>query len=107
MKKANDKFEEPLPEFPQLKFKDLPPESRHALLETVIEGNKTSQGLICNTFDELEDSSAARVQQILSIPIFPIGPLHKHSPASVVSTCTEDQSSFAWLNTQMPILYCM
>ncbi|KAH9602471.1 hypothetical protein KSS87_001062 [Heliosperma pusillum] len=68
---------------------------------------RTSQGMICNTFEELEKASIANLEQILPFPIFPIGPIHKYLPASQVSIWTEDKTSIAWLNTKAPrsVLY--
>lgn len=95
------KLDEPVPELPPLKVKDLPPESFHDMLFTLVEDTKTSQAVICNTFEELESSALAKVWQSLPIPVFPIGPLHKLSPpAPSISIMTQDQTSISWLNTQ-------
>ncbi|KAK9683378.1 hypothetical protein RND81_10G136000 [Saponaria officinalis] len=101
------KLNEPLLEFPPLKLKDLPAEEHHDLLTSVLRETKTSQGMICNTFEDLEDAPIARLHETLPFPIFPIGPLHKHLPASNVSIWTEDQTSIDWLNTKAPnsVLY--
>ncbi|XP_021732615.1 UDP-glycosyltransferase 76F1-like, partial [Chenopodium quinoa] len=101
------KLDEPLPELPPLKVRDLPLQLLHELLETVVHQFKTSQGVICNSFEELEDSSIAQVHQILSIPIFPIGPLHKHSPTSDTNYWAQYKTSITWLNHQAPksVLY--
>ncbi|XP_021769077.1 UDP-glycosyltransferase 76F1-like [Chenopodium quinoa] len=101
------KLDEPLPELPPLKVRDLPLPLLHELLETVVHEFKTSQGVICNSFEELEDSSIAQVHQILPIPIFPIGPLHKHTPTSDTNYWAQDQTSITWLNNQAPksVLY--
>ncbi|XP_074308189.1 UDP-glycosyltransferase 76B1-like [Silene latifolia] len=99
--------DEPMLEFPPFKVGDLPPEVQHELIETIVKETKNSQGLICNTFEELELYSIAKARKALSIPIFPIGPLHKYSPASAPSIWTQDQTSISWLNTQAPksVLY--
>jgi len=102
------KLDEPVPELPPLKMKDLPPESFHDMLSTLVEETTTSQAIICNTFDELESSALANVRQSLPIPVFPIGPLHKLSPpAPSISIMTQDQTSLCWLNSQAPksVLY--
>ncbi|XP_074308188.1 UDP-glycosyltransferase 76B1-like [Silene latifolia] len=101
------KLDDPVLEFPPLKIKDLPPETHHHLLTNVLNETNTSQGIICNSFEELEDASIARLQQTLPFPIFPIGPIHKYQPASQVSIWTEDKTSIAWLNTKAPksVLY--
>ena len=100
-------LEEKIPEFPPLKVKDLPSESDRHILQAIVEGTTTSQGVICNTFEELEDYAIAKLQQTLTIPIFPLGPLHKHPANSVVNIGSQDQTSIAWLNTQAPksVLY--
>ncbi|XP_021769097.1 UDP-glycosyltransferase 76F1-like [Chenopodium quinoa] len=102
------KLNEPLPELPPLKARDLPLEWLHnERLEALVQETKISQGVIGNTFEELEDYSIARVHQILSIPIFPIGPLHKHSPTYDTNYWAQDQTSIGWLNKQAPksVLY--
>ncbi|XP_074308190.1 UDP-glycosyltransferase 76B1-like [Silene latifolia] len=101
------KLDNPVLEFPPLKVKDLPPETLHHLLTNLLNEITTSQGVICNTFEELEDVSIARLQQNVPFPIFPIGPIHKYLPASQVSIWTEDKTSIAWLDTKAPksVLY--
>ncbi|KAH9602470.1 hypothetical protein KSS87_001061 [Heliosperma pusillum] len=101
------KLDDPIPEFRPLKLRDFPAETRHHLLTNVLNEIKTSQGIICNTFEELEDAFIARLEQIVPFPIFPIGPIHKYLPALQVSIWTEDQTSIAWLNTKAPksVLY--
>ncbi|KAH9602469.1 hypothetical protein KSS87_001060 [Heliosperma pusillum] len=94
--------DEPMLEIPPFKFGDLPPEVQHELIETIVKETKNSQGLICNTFEELELYSIAKAREVLSIPVFPIGPLHKYSPTSAPSIWTQDQTSISWLNTQAP-----
>lgn len=101
--------EDPVPEVPPLKVKDLTSEAHHdSLVAMVNEIKRCTEGMICNTFKELEGSSLDRVHQIVSpIPVFPIGPLHKYSPNYDSSVATHDQSYLAWLNTQAPnsVLY--
>jgi len=67
-----------MPEVPPLKFKDLPSEDHHdSVVAMVAEIKRCTQGIICNTFKELEGPDLDRFYQIiLSIPVFPIGPLH-------------------------------
>lgn len=103
----DNNLDEPVPELPPLKVEDLPSEWQLEILEALVRETKTSQGVICNTFEELEGSSIARVHQLLGIPVFPIGPLNKHSPPSAVSTRAQDQTPIAWLNNQAPksVLY--
>uniref|UniRef100_A0A7C8YCU5 Uncharacterized protein n=1 Tax=Opuntia streptacantha TaxID=393608 RepID=A0A7C8YCU5_OPUST len=99
-------LEEPVLEIPPLKVKDLPSQ-QHELLEKLgTETKSYSQGIICNTFKELEGSTLDRVREKLhNTPIFPIGPLHKYSPS--YSTFEPDPSCMSWLNSQAPnsVLY--
>ncbi|XP_057523108.1 UDP-glycosyltransferase 76C2-like [Amaranthus tricolor] len=101
------KFDELVPELPPLKVKDLPPEAGQDLLADTVKETNTSQGIIWNTFEELEDAYITRVRQVLSIPIFPIGPIHKYSQQSPVNIWAQDQTSISWLNKQAPhsVLY--
>ncbi|XP_074279908.1 UDP-glycosyltransferase 76B1-like [Silene latifolia] len=101
------KFDEPVPELPPLKVKDLPPEVQHGILATTVKETKNSQGVICNTLEELEDYAIATVQQSIPYPIFPIGPMHKYSQTSAASILQPDHTSLSWLNTQPPktVLY--
>ncbi|KAL2940428.1 UDP-glycosyltransferase 76B1 [Bienertia sinuspersici] len=100
------KSDEPLSEFPPLKVKDLPSESQQDILKSLVQETKNSKGIICNTFEELEESAIARLRQTIPIPIFPIGPLHKHTPIST-GIHASDHTSITWLNTQAPnsVLY--
>ncbi|KNA24606.1 hypothetical protein SOVF_013860 [Spinacia oleracea] len=101
--------EEPVLEVPPLKVKDLPPEVHHDVLLSMVKETKNNcQGIICNTFKELEGSILDRVRgNFLATPIFLIGPLHKISPTSTCRKVTQDQSSITWLNKQAPnsVLY--
>lgn len=101
--------EEPVPEFPPLKIKDLPSEEHHDLLTVMVKETKNyPQGIICNTFKELEGSVFDKLHQCLvPIPAFPIGPLHKYSPTNSTNSVMQDDSSITWLNTQAPnsVLY--
>nr|BAF75883.1 glucosyltransferase [Dianthus caryophyllus] len=102
-KKLND----PLLEFPPLKLKDLPSEEHHDLLTCALREINTARGMICNTFEDLEDAAIARLRKTFPCPIFSVGPLHKHVPASKVSIWKEDQTAIDWLNTRAPnsVLY--
>ncbi|KAL2940424.1 UDP-glycosyltransferase 76B1, partial [Bienertia sinuspersici] len=101
------KCDEPVPELPPLKIKDLPPETGHELLVDIMTEMESSQGIICNTFKELEGTYITRVDQVVPIPIFPIGPIHKNIPNSQASIWAQDHTSISWLNTQAPksVLY--
>ncbi|KAK9742407.1 hypothetical protein RND81_03G170400 [Saponaria officinalis] len=102
------KPEEPIDEIPPLKVRDLPEEEHHDILAAVVKQTKASDGVICNTFEELESSSISKVRKILStVPVFPIGPMHKYSAPSTTSIWAQDESSISWLNTKAPgsVLY--
>ncbi|XP_074317591.1 UDP-glycosyltransferase 76B1-like [Silene latifolia] len=96
-------------EVPPLKVKDLPSEEYHEPIAIMAKETRSyCQGIICNTFKELEGSILDRVRSTLrSIPIFPIGPLHKYAPTNLDSIITPEQTSITWLNTQAPnsVLY--
>ncbi|EXC07559.1 UDP-glycosyltransferase 76F1 [Morus notabilis] len=103
------RLENQVVELPPLKVKDLPvinthnPKTLYQLVDNLVNTTKASSGLIWNTFEDLEQSSLASISQQFSLPIFPIGPFHKHnlvctSPKS--SLLAEDQTSISWLNTQ-------
>ena len=98
-------------ELPPLKVKDLPMintlniESFSQFVDNLVSTTKASSGLVWNTFEDLEHTSLATLSQQFSVPIFPIGPIHKHnlaipSPSSIL--LAEDQTSIPWLNTQPP-----
>ena len=91
-----------MPELSPLKVKDLPLESQHDFLAALVKETKSAKGIICNSFEELESSAFARVQIDLPIPVFLIGPLHSHSPASSSSTSGQDQTTMSWLDTRPP-----
>ncbi|KDP44851.1 hypothetical protein JCGZ_01351 [Jatropha curcas] len=105
-------LEEPVVEFPPLKVKDLPvintsqPESLYELVFKMVSETKASSGLIWNTFEDLEKSAIAILRDEFDVPVFPIGPFHKFSPASS-SSLTQDESCIAWLDKQEPksVLY--
>ncbi|KAM1020121.1 hypothetical protein ACFX13_042153 [Malus domestica] len=66
---------------------------------------QASDGLIFNTFEDLEETSLAKIRHeyLPNTPIFPIGPFHKYSPSpSSNSLLSQDQSCISWLNTQAP-----
>ncbi|KAL9230164.1 hypothetical protein vseg_005551 [Gypsophila vaccaria] len=94
--------DQPIDEFPPFKVRDLPEEAHHDILAAVVEQTKASHGVICNTFEELESFSISKVRQILSIPVFPVGPMHKYSAPSTTSLWTQDESSISWLDAQAP-----
>ncbi|XP_010691836.2 UDP-glycosyltransferase 76B1 [Beta vulgaris subsp. vulgaris] len=101
--------EEPVLEIPPLKVKDLPPERDHDVLVSMVKETKSNcQGIICNTFKELEGPTLDRVHgAFLATPIFLIGPLHKSSPVSKSNLVSTNESSITWLNKHAPnsVLY--
>lgn len=93
------RLDEPVVEIPPLKVKDLPTGQHELLAKLGKETRSYSQGFICNTFKELEGSILDRVcEKLHNIPVFPIGPLHKHSPAGCM--IAPDPSCMSWLDTQ-------
>ncbi|RDY06895.1 UDP-glycosyltransferase 76F1, partial [Mucuna pruriens] len=103
------RLEEPVVDLPPLKVKDLPkfpsqdPEAFYKLVCRFIEECKASSGIIWNTFEELESSALAKLRQDFSIPLYPIGPFHKHfitGSTSSTSLLTPDQSCMSWLDRQ-------
>ncbi|KAK9700065.1 hypothetical protein RND81_08G215100 [Saponaria officinalis] len=101
------KLDERIPELPHLRVRDLPAEYQHDILGIMVKETNNSDGLICNTFEELEASSIARAHNTLPDNIFPIGPMHKYSQTTAASIWEQDQTSISWLNTQAPktVLY--
>ncbi|GER39510.1 UDP-Glycosyltransferase superfamily protein [Striga asiatica] len=104
------KLEDLVEELPPLRIKDLPiintpnPEKLYELVQAMVEQTKASSGLIFNSFQELEDSAIEKLRRDFEIPIFPLGPFHKHFPASSSSSLfEEDHSSISWLDKQHPI----
>ncbi|KAF9613055.1 hypothetical protein IFM89_005489 [Coptis chinensis] len=97
-----------VPELPPLKVKDLPVVKTHnsevfyQWVADMIKQTKASSGLIVNSFDSLDQSAFQLLSQEFAVPIFPIGPFHKFSPASSSSLLTQDQSCISWLNAQAP-----
>ncbi|GMH04242.1 hypothetical protein Nepgr_006081 [Nepenthes gracilis] len=105
--------EEPVPELPPLKVKDIPrfktadSEVFYNLNSRLCEETKASRGIIFNSFEKLEESEKAIIQREFGVPVFPIGPFHRCSQASSSSLLTPDQSCISWLNQQAPksVLY--
>lgn len=99
-------LEMPVMELPPLRVKDLPdvptsdPDTLHHLVANMVKEAKASRGIIWNTIEEIEAPALTRIQQEMSVPVFPIGPLHKYSPSSFNSLLTQDQSCLAWLDKQ-------
>ncbi|KAL1336895.1 UDP-glycosyltransferase 76F1 [Arachis hypogaea] len=105
------RLDEPVVELPPLKVKDLPwfetrdPELFYNLTSSIFDSLKASSGVIWNTFEELESSTISKFGQEFSIPIYPIGPFHKHhfpKPSSSFTIWTPDTSCISWLDTKEP-----
>lgn len=107
------KLEEPIAELPPLRVKDLPvvkteePEKYYELICRFVKETKTSLGVIYNSFEELESSALTTLSQEFSLPIFPIGPFHKHFPEGSISSSSsslisQDQSCISWLDKHQP-----
>ncbi|GMN41388.1 hypothetical protein TIFTF001_010608 [Ficus carica] len=74
-------------------------------VDNMVSATKASSGLMWNTFEDLEQSSLASLIQQFSIPMFLIGPFHKHNlviPSPSSGLLAEDQTSLSWLKTQPP-----
>jgi len=103
-------LEEEVEELAPLRVKDLPlikteePEKYYELLRKFLKETKGSSGVIWNSFEGLESGALRKVSKEFSIPMFPIGPLHKYFPssASCSSLISQDQSCIAWLDTKPP-----
>ncbi|MCL7041373.1 hypothetical protein MKW94_003011 [Papaver nudicaule] len=105
----DSELEKPVPELSPLKVKDLPtantkdPQLLYELVIQMIERTKASAGLIFNSFESLEHPALDTIRRdFRGVPIFPVGPFHKWSPASSSSILTEDQSCIPWLDKQAP-----
>ncbi|KAF6174100.1 hypothetical protein GIB67_020282 [Kingdonia uniflora] len=102
------RLEDRLPDFPLLKFKDLPTVNTrdstvlYELLFNMLQNTKASLGLVWNSFEALEKSALATIANDYGIPLFPVGPFHKIVKASSSSLITQDSSCISWLNTQSP-----
>ncbi|XP_058109378.1 UDP-glycosyltransferase 76B1-like [Magnolia sinica] len=98
--------EMPVSELPPLRIKDLPnisTDNSDTLYELVAHMNnetRASSGLIYNSFDHIEETALAKIQQDFPIPFFPIGPLHKYSSGSSSSLLPHDHSCIIWLDKQ-------
>ncbi|XP_061995383.1 UDP-glycosyltransferase 76F1-like [Rosa rugosa] len=110
--KQDSRLEEEVTELSPLKVKDIPiinsdgPERFFNLIADLEIQTKTSDGLILNTFEDLEEHALATIRQVYPIPVFSLGPFHKCYPANSSLTSSsllaQDQSCISWLNTQAP-----
>ncbi|EOA24025.1 hypothetical protein CARUB_v10017240mg [Capsella rubella] len=90
-----------------LSYKDLPtagfgPLERLIELIREIVNKRTASAVIINTVTCLESSSLTRLQQEISIPVYPLGPLHISASSSGPNLLEEDMSCIEWLNKQKP-----
>lgn len=70
-----------------------------AHLSSIFIQTKASSGIIFNSFHSLEPEPFSRCSQFFSqIPIFPLGPFHKHLPDPF--QLNTSHSSISWLNTK-------
>ncbi|KFK34805.1 hypothetical protein AALP_AA5G195700 [Arabis alpina] len=96
-------------ELPPLKVKDLPvietndPEELYRIINDMVDGAKSSSGVIWNTFEDLERFQLMDLSDNFQVPFFPIGPFHKHSE-DLPSTKNnkEDYAITSWLDKQDP-----
>ncbi|XP_047944377.1 UDP-glycosyltransferase 76F1-like [Salvia hispanica] len=109
----DDRLEEAVIELPPLRIKDLPvintphQDMLYELVQEMVHQTKASSGLIWNSFQELEETSIAKLHQDFQIPIFPIGPFHKHnvnsnSNSNSNAPSSQNHSSISWLDKQVP-----
>ncbi|CAH2064032.1 unnamed protein product [Thlaspi arvense] len=105
----DSRLDELVTELPPLKVKDLPvmetnePEELFRVVNNMVKGAKSSSGVIWNTFEDFERPSLMDLNSKLKVPIFPIGPFHKHSDNFSPSTkSTEDNVTTDWLNKKNP-----
>ncbi|KAK2642180.1 hypothetical protein Ddye_023943 [Dipteronia dyeriana] len=100
-------MQEPVPRLHPYRFKDLPI-SKFGIYENYFQliiksyNKRTSSAVVWNTVNCLEQSLLAQIQQQYQVPIFPIGPLHKLSPASSSSLFMEDTNCITWLDRKAP-----
>lgn len=97
-----------MPELPPLRVKDIPvietnyQETLHRSVVGAVNQMKVCSGCIWNSFQELEEVSLTKLHRDFPIPMFPIGPFHKYSPASSSSILSQDQTSISWLDKRAP-----
>lgn len=96
-------------ELPPLRVKDLPvmetnePEELFRVVNNMVEGAKSSSGIIWNTFEDFESTTLMDFSSEFRVPVFPIGPFYKHSE-NILPTMKnkEDHATNDWLNKQSP-----
>ncbi|KAJ6912578.1 DNA gyrase subunit B [Populus alba x Populus x berolinensis] len=98
--------EEPLDDIPFLRVKDMPlfnksnQEVVDRVFDPIDDGTRTASAIIWNSLSCLEQAICDKFKSEIVAPMFPIGPLHKHSNAALSSFLTEEQSCISWLDTQ-------
>ncbi|XP_058110926.1 UDP-glycosyltransferase 76B1-like [Magnolia sinica] len=100
----------PLPDLPNLRIKDLPVfstsnlDTLFQLIDQLIMATRISSGLIINTIDCLEQTTLAEFRHDFQIPVYPIGPLHKHltETCNSSSLLMDDHGRITWLDRQAP-----
>ncbi|KAL5197707.1 hypothetical protein ABZP36_001219 [Zizania latifolia] len=101
---------EPVKELPPLRIRDLfySGPANHEMIRQVLaratETVRNSDGLVINTFDELEPAELERICGELDVAVvLAAGPLHKLSPVDYAgrsSLLRQDHSCMEWLDTQ-------
>ena len=100
-------YEERVPEYPLMKFKDIVkittnPQGMGDYVTNMLDQMKASKGIIWNTFKELEGSLLETFSQDYPVPSFTLGPFHKYFPASSSSLIQQDRTILSWLDNQPP-----
>ncbi|KAF8101989.1 hypothetical protein N665_0201s0281 [Sinapis alba] len=106
---TDSRLDDPVIELPPLKVKDLPvietndPDELYRIIADMVEGVKSSSGVIWNTFEDLERDQVLDLSSNFHVPFFPIGPFHKHSNDLPPKTKNkEDNEINNWLDKQEP-----
>ncbi|CAH8358829.1 unnamed protein product [Eruca vesicaria subsp. sativa] len=105
----DSRLDELVTELPPLRVKDLPvmetnePEELYRAVNNMVEGAKSSSGIIWNTFEDLERTTLMDFSPEFQGLIFPVGPFHKHSENILLTTKNkEDYVTTEWLDKQDP-----
>ncbi|KAK3164666.1 hypothetical protein QOZ80_1AG0022740 [Eleusine coracana subsp. coracana] len=102
--------EDPVHELPPFRVKDLQRVDSSSLagfagmVARVVAEARQSSGLILNTFDAIEAGDVNDIRDNLqSIPVFAVGPLHKLAPPPTKTTSAQDRAGcLEWLDAQAP-----
>ncbi|KAJ0246901.1 UDP-glycosyltransferase 76F2 [Hirschfeldia incana] len=105
----DSRLDDPVIELPPLKVKDLPivetndPDGLYRIITDMVEGVRSSSGVIWNTFEDLERDQLMDLSSNFHVPFFPIGPFYKHSNDLPPKTKNkEDDEITNWLDNQEP-----